>query len=584
MRPFRKLSIKNYDLFCSDTTGIVDIISAASSSKENPHIKRTSNNNADDNVAKSWSGAHSAPNHFPDHLPMASSAPGSQIELPSLSSQEFSPRSPQSHDPFLSPFPLISPTLSSHPTLTPSLLNLEGISFDNTWNALTPPTSNHMNLNHSESAAWNDEFLSGMGGMEGMDGNVEGMRNLNLSPPSNDSIFNGTSLGSPFTRSVNRPPDILNGVLRDSSFVNPPGGLWELSPEDDPVLPFPISEETIGRGRKLSFGPARSRSSSTESGDSLSSHYEDLSTAFRNDSHPSSPHHQNSLSSSPHPSDPHHPNNYSMRARMAQYPINRSYSTQQQQPFSGPSGLYSEVPPPSEVLPYPHSIPLRNNFAEMATFEKSRSLSTGATPRGDREAGKTGKSMPSSPNHHFRYRHKAKTARHRQRSINSRKDEDLSKYELNPRRVAAGQDTRATLMIKNIPNKYDQEMLLEAINKRFRGSYDFFYLPIDFKNKCNVGYAFINFIAYETVAPFFEEFNQKKWEKFNSEKVCKITYARIQGKNAFIDHFRNSSLMYEDLTCRPLIFHSSGPAIGELEQFPPANVLRRPNAPEDFQE
>uniref|UniRef100_A0A6B2LFY5 Mei2-like C-terminal RNA recognition motif domain-containing protein n=1 Tax=Arcella intermedia TaxID=1963864 RepID=A0A6B2LFY5_9EUKA len=227
---------------------------------------------------------------------------------------------------------------------------------------------------------------------------------------------------------------------------------------------------------------------------------------------------------------------------------------------------------------------MRNNFAEMATFEKSRSLSTGATPRGDREAGKTGKSMPSSPNHHFRYRHKAKTARHRQRSINSRKDEDLSKYELNPRRVAAGQDTRATLMIKNIPNKYDQEMLLEAINKRFRGSYDFFYLPIDFKNKCNVGYAFINFISYETVGPFFEEFNQKKWEKFNSEKVCKITYARIQGKNAFIDHFRNSSLMYEDLTCRPLIFHSSGPAIGELEQFPPANVLRRPNAPEDFQE
>lgn len=38
-----------------------------------------------------------------------------------------------------------------------------------------------------------------------------------------------------------------------------------------------------------------------------------------------------------------------------------------------------------------------------------------------------------------------------------------------------------SLNFQNIPNKYNQEMLLEAINKNFKGSYDFFYLPIDFK-------------------------------------------------------------------------------------------------------
>jgi len=169
-----------------------------------------------------------------------------------------------------------------------------------------------------------------------------------------------------------------------------------------------------------------------------------------------------------------------------------------------------------------------------------------------------------APNH--LYHHK------KNRPRSGKKDEDPTKYELDIQKVLYGHDTRTTVMIKNIPNKYDQISLLEVINKNFAGSYDFFYLPIDFKNKCNVGYAFINFIQYETVKKFYEEFHQKKWEKFNSEKVCQIAFARIQGKSSLIENFRNSTLMFEDQGCRPLIFHSSGPKIGTLESFPPSLV------------
>lgn len=46
--------------------------------------------------------------------------------------------------------------------------------------------------------------------------------------------------------------------------------------------------------------------------------------------------------------------------------------------------------------------------------------------------------------------------------------------------------------------------------------YDFFYLPIDFKNDCNVGYAFINLIDVRYVGKMYEKFHGKKWPRFNS--------------------------------------------------------------------
>lgn len=59
--------------------------------------------------------------------------------------------------------------------------------------------------------------------------------------------------------------------------------------------------------------------------------------------------------------------------------------------------------------------------------------------------------------------------------------------------------------------QYSQQLLLNEINATHKGKYDFFYLPIDFKNKCNVGYAFINFIEPKAIVPFFKEFNGQRY-------------------------------------------------------------------------
>ncbi|KAI3975954.1 hypothetical protein MKX01_016637 [Papaver californicum] len=165
----------------------------------------------------------------------------------------------------------------------------------------------------------------------------------------------------------------------------------------------------------------------------------------------------------------------------------------------------------------------------------------------------------------------------RRNEASSNQGDNKKQYELDIDRIMHGEDTRTTLMIKNIPNKYTSKMLLAAIDERHRGTYDFIYLPIDFKNKCNVGYAFINMIDPVQIVPFYQAFNGKKWEKFNSEKVASLAYARIQGKSALIAHFQNSSLMNEDKRCRPILFHSDGPNAGDQEPFPMGvNIRSRP--------
>ena len=99
---------------------------------------------------------------------------------------------------------------------------------------------------------------------------------------------------------------------------------------------------------------------------------------------------------------------------------------------------------------------------------------------------------------------------------------------------------KTTLMIRNIPNKYTKKLFLEELNRVFEGKFDFFYLPIDQTYDCNIGYAFINFVNLDTIETFYWEYHGKRWERFNSKKVCMISYARLQGLEELVRSFINS--------------------------------------------
>ena len=79
-------------------------------------------------------------------------------------------------------------------------------------------------------------------------------------------------------------------------------------------------------------------------------------------------------------------------------------------------------------------------------------------------------------------------------------------YELDTEKIKKSEDLRTTVMIRHIPNKYTQRMLLQEINRHCQGKYDFFYLPIDYMNSANVGYAFVNFVHHYFILDFHKEF------------------------------------------------------------------------------
>jgi len=116
-----------------------------------------------------------------------------------------------------------------------------------------------------------------------------------------------------------------------------------------------------------------------------------------------------------------------------------------------------------------------------------------------------------------------------------KKDEKDMTLEIN--KVISMEDKRTTIMIKNIPNKFNKDLLLSIINQNFKGTYDLFILPTDINKYKNFGYAFINFTSSYYIPYFYYMFNGKMWSSTNSKKICELTYSKVQGKKNLLAHY-----------------------------------------------
>jgi hypothetical protein len=94
--------------------------------------------------------------------------------------------------------------------------------------------------------------------------------------------------------------------------------------------------------------------------------------------------------------------------------------------------------------------------------------------------------------------------------------------------------TRTTLMVRNIPIEYTQEMLVDEWQLPF----DFLYLPCSLASERNLTYAFINFKT-ETIATEFKEiWHKRRLRHCAARKTLNVSFSSVQGRDACIWLFK----------------------------------------------
>jgi len=112
-----------------------------------------------------------------------------------------------------------------------------------------------------------------------------------------------------------------------------------------------------------------------------------------------------------------------------------------------------------------------------------------------------------------------------------------------------------TVMMRNLPNRYTQLMLLQDIaSSGFRGTFDFLYLPIDPETNANKGYAFINFVDPTHAWRFKGLYDGQRMKFFNSRKSVLVSPADLQGLEANYAHYSSVRCSRGNPSWRPLFF------------------------------
>lgn len=124
-----------------------------------------------------------------------------------------------------------------------------------------------------------------------------------------------------------------------------------------------------------------------------------------------------------------------------------------------------------------------------------------------------------------------------------------------PPMQVTGTGPKTTLMVRNIPVMYTQEMLLmEWPNNN---TYDFLYLPYSCSMQRNLTYAFINFTSTAAACEFKAKWQKMRLAHYMARKPLNISFADLQGRDDNLLQLKKKRFWRIKIKqCQPIIFEN----------------------------
>ena len=114
-----------------------------------------------------------------------------------------------------------------------------------------------------------------------------------------------------------------------------------------------------------------------------------------------------------------------------------------------------------------------------------------------------------------------------------------------------------TVLVRNIPAGYSQDELI-ALFRSLGYLFNFFYCPMDFRTRRNIGYLFIDLIAPEMARDFMMKFHNYPLPFYKTNKVCLVSWARVQGWYQNVENYKDSTIFNLGREFRPRLFDNMG--------------------------
>lgn len=139
---------------------------------------------------------------------------------------------------------------------------------------------------------------------------------------------------------------------------------------------------------------------------------------------------------------------------------------------------------------------------------------------------------------------------------------DFSKYDVDPDKIARGEDNRTTVMVRNLVGPRARKDFLKLLEKcGLADRYTFFYMPCKEHRDVPAGFAFVNLNTPADVLKLHSVVKRDVWRTTIRDaqvKALGLSYARFQGHEELMAHFSSSVVLCEqDPDKRPLFCNAN---------------------------